>query len=157
MPAFSSHLVNSPMLMTPFLNVLSLFRLSGRGPGQLSYSYSGGRSSASGGKGTHSNNQIAQALAIVTDANEDQLNAAEEILLNQYEDPGKPCIVTCVTTEKVRAGPEAGESIVQDPGMEMPVISDLQPEEHNGAALETGFAYKLTPVTAKLQQFLMPP
>ena len=32
--------------------------------------------------------------------------------------------------------------------MEMPVISDLQPEEHNGAALETGFAYKLTPVTA---------
>ena len=92
--------------------------------------------------------QIAQALAIVTDANEDQLNAAEEILLNQYEDQGTPCIPTCVTTEKVKAGPEAGESLVQDPGMEMPVISDPQPEEHNGAALETGFAYNLTPVTA---------
>lgn len=29
MPAFSSHLVNASMLMTSFLNVLSLFRLSG--------------------------------------------------------------------------------------------------------------------------------
>ena len=60
-------------------------------------------------------------------------------MLKQYDDQGNPCTIIYATTEKVKAGPEAGESLVQDPGMELSVISDSQPEEHNGAALETGY------------------